>query len=234
MPRLVLLRHGESVANADDVFAGWLDVSLTERGRTEARAAAGRLAGLCPDTVHTSVLARAVETARLLIEEAGWDLAPSAHWRLNERHYGALQGLVKDEARAHFGAGKVQGWRRGIDARPPQADDAVLAAQRADPRYAALPEAAAIAGESLADVVERMTPYWRNFLTPELAADRTVVVVGHGNALRALMHLCTGAPLDETGSIELGTAVPVTIQAQLLAPSEFADHPHAVCVLPAP
>jgi 2,3-bisphosphoglycerate-dependent phosphoglycerate mutase len=234
MPRLVLLRHGESFANADDVFAGWLDVPLTERGRTEARAAAGSLAGLCPDTVHTSVLRRAVETARLLIKEAGWELSPSAHWRLNERHYGALQGLVKDEARARFGAGKVQWWRRGVDGRPPQADDAVLAAQRADPRYAALPEAAAIAGESLADVVERMTPYWRNVLAPELAADRTVVVVGHGNALRALMHVCTGTSLVETGCIELGTAVPVTIQAQILVPSEFADHRHAVCVLPAP
>lgn len=218
MPRLVLLRHGESVANADDVFAGWLDVPLTERGRTEARNAAGSLAGLCPDAVHTSVLSRAVETARLLIEEAGWELSPSAHWRLNERHYGALQGLAKDEARARFGAGNVQWWRRGVDGRPPQADDASLADQRADPRYAALPEAADIAGESLADVVERMTPYWRNVLAPELAADRTVVVVGHGNALRALMHMCTGMPLNETPSRELGTAVPVTIQTEIPVP----------------
>ncbi|MFJ6359195.1 2,3-bisphosphoglycerate-dependent phosphoglycerate mutase [Pseudarthrobacter oxydans] len=219
MPRLVLLRHGESVANAEDVFAGWLNVPLTERGRTEAREAARSLAGLCPDAVHTSVLGRAVETARLLIEEAGWELlSPSAHWRLNERHYGALQGLAKDEARARFGAGNVQWWRRGVDGRPPPADDAVLADQRADPRYAALPEAAAIAGESLADVVERMTPYWRNVLAPELAADRTVVVVGHGNALRALMHVCTGTSLGETASRELGTAVPVTIQAQIPVP----------------
>ncbi|GAA1272356.1 2,3-bisphosphoglycerate-dependent phosphoglycerate mutase [Arthrobacter pascens] len=218
MPGLVLLRHGESVANAEDVFAGWLDVPLTERGRAEARDAAGSLAGLCPDAVHTSVLRRAVETARLLIEEAGWELTPSAHWRLNERHYGALQGLVKDEARARFGAGKVQWWRRGADGRPPQADHAALAAQRSDPRYAALPEAAAVSGESLADVVERMMPYWHNVLAPELAADRTVVVVGHGNALRALMHVCTGMSLDQTGCKELGTAVPVTIQAQILVP----------------
>lgn len=218
MPPLVLLRHGQSVANADDVFAGWLDVPLTERGRTEACNAAVNLAGLYPDAVHTSVLRRAVETARLLIEEAGWELAPSAHWRLNERHYGVLQGMAKDEARARFGAEKVQWWRRGVDGRPPQADDAVLAAQRADPRYAVIPEAAAIGGESLADVVERMTPYWRNVLAPQLAADRTVVVVGHGNALRALMHMCTGTSLDETGCRELGTAVPVTIQAKILVP----------------
>lgn len=218
MSRLVLLRHGESVANADDVFAGWLDVPLTERGRTEACEAAASLAGFCPDAVHTSVLSRAVETARLLIGEAGWELSSSAHWRLNERHYGALQGLAKDEARARFGAGNVQWWRRGIDGRPPQADDAALAAQRADPRYTALPEAAAIAGESLADVVKRTTPYWRNVLAPELATDRTVVVVGHGNALRALMHLCSGMPLDEAGCCELGTAVPVTIQAQIPVP----------------
>ena len=216
MRPLVLLRHGESVANADDVFAGWLDVPLTERGRAEACDAGRRLAGLRPDAVHTSVLGRAVETARLLIEGAGWELSPSAHWRLNERHYGALQGLVKNEARARFGAEEVQRWRRSVDGRPPLADDAVLAAQRSDPRYAALPEAAGIAAESLADVAERMTPYWRDILAPELAARRCVVVVAHGNALRALMHLCTGKSLEETARSELGTAIPLTIQAAAL------------------
>jgi 2,3-bisphosphoglycerate-dependent phosphoglycerate mutase len=212
----VLLRHGESVANACDMFAGWLDVPLTERGRTEARDAAQSLAALCPDAVHTSVLGRAVETARLLIEEAGWELFPRAHWRLNERHYGALQGLVKNQARARFGAENVQWWRRGVDGRPPWAGDAVLAAQRADPRYLGISEAAGIAAESLADVAERMTPYWLDVLAPELAAGRSVVVVSHGNALRALMHLCTGKPLEETAPSELGTAIPLIIQAAAL------------------
>ncbi|MFF2297900.1 2,3-bisphosphoglycerate-dependent phosphoglycerate mutase [Arthrobacter sp. NPDC058127] len=213
MGPLVLLRHGESVANANDVFAGWLDAPLTERGRTEARDAAKSLAGLRPDAVHTSVLGRAAETARLLIEEAGWELSPSAHWRLNERHYGALQGLVKNQARLRFGAEKVQWWRRGVDGCPPGADDAALAAQRADPRYMGIPEAAGVVAESLADVAERMTPYWRDVLAPELAAGRSMVVVAHGNALRALMHLCMGRPLEETARSEFGTAIPLTIQA---------------------
>lgn len=215
MSGLVLLRHGESTANADDVFAGWLDVPLTGRGRAEARRAAAQLAGLTPDAIHTSVLSRAVETARLLVEEARWPLSPSAYWRLNERHYGALQGLAKAEARARFGDAKVQSWRRGVYGRPPKANDAGLAAQRADPRYAALPEAAAISAESLADVGARMTPYWRHILAPELRKGRTVVVVGHGNAMRVLMHLSTGMPLEQASQRELRTAAPVAVRAQL-------------------
>lgn len=215
MSGLVLLRHGESTANADDVFAGWLDVPLTGRGRAEARRAAAQLAGLTPDAIHTSVLSRAVETARLLVEEARWPLSPSAYWRLNERHYGALQGLAKAEARVRFGDAKVQSWRRGVDGRPPKANDAGLAAQRADARYAALPEAAAISAESLADVGARMTPYWRHILAPELRKGRTVVVVGHGNAMRVLMHLSTGMPLEQASQRELRTAAPVAVRAQL-------------------
>lgn len=215
MSNLVLLRHGESTANADDVFAGWLDVPLTARGGAEARRAAAQLAWLNPDAIHTSVLSRAVETARLLVEEARWPLSPSAYWRLNERHYGALQGLAKADARARFGEAEVQSWRRGIDGRPPKTDDAALSAQRADPRYAAYPEAAAISAESLADVAVRMAPYWRHILAPELRRGRTVVVVSHGNALRALMHLSTGVPLEEATQRELRTAAPVAVRAQL-------------------
>jgi 2,3-bisphosphoglycerate-dependent phosphoglycerate mutase len=222
MSGLVLLRHGESTANADDVFAGWLDVPLTGRGRAEARRATAELAGLTPDAVHTSVLSRAVETARLLVEKAGWQLTPTAHWRLNERHYGALQGLAKVDARARFGEAEVQSWRRGADSRPPKANDAVLAAQRVDPRYAPFPEAAAISGESLADVAARMMPYWRNVLAPELREGRTVVVVGHGNALRVLMHLSTGTPLDRASRRELRTAAPLAVRAQLDPRPEYA------------
>lgn len=156
-----------------------------------------------------------METARLLAEEARWPLSPSAYWRLNERHYGALQGLAKADARARFGEAEVQSWRRGIDGRPPKTDDAALSAQRADPRYAAYPEAAAISAESLADVAVRMAPYWRHILAPELRRGRTVVVVSHGNALRALMHLSTGVPLEEATQRELRTAAPVAVRAQL-------------------
>lgn len=215
MSGLVLLRHGESTANADDVFAGWLDVPLTARGRAEARRAAARLSGITPDAIHTSVLSRAVETARLLAEEAGWQLAPSAHWRLNERHYGVLQGLAKADARARFGDAEVESWRRGVDGCPPHANDAGPAARRAESRYAGNPEAAAICAESLADVAIRMAPYWREILAPELRRGRSVVVVGHGNALRVLMHLSTGMPLEEATKRELRTADPVAVRAQL-------------------
>lgn len=215
MSGLVLLRHGESTANADDVFAGWLDVPLTAHGRAEARRAAAQLAGLKPDAIHTSVLSRAVETARLLVEEARWPLSPRAYWRLNERHYGALQGLAKADARARFGDAEVQSWRRGVDGCPPKADDAALSAQSADPRYATHAEAAAISAESLADVAVRMAPYWRHILAPELREGRTVVVVGHGNALRVLMHLSTGMSLEQATKRELRTAAPVAVRAQL-------------------
>jgi 2,3-bisphosphoglycerate-dependent phosphoglycerate mutase len=215
---LVMLRHGESFANADDLFAGWLDVQLTDRGRSEARAAGSSLAGLRPAAVHTSVLGRAVETARLLVQEAGWNVLPRPHWRLNERHYGALQGLHKGFARESYGVDNVERWRRGVDARPPRAIDEVLAAQQSDQRYASHPEAAGITAESLADLAERVAPYWHEVLAPELQVGSTVVVVSHGNALRVLTHLSTGKSLEETTHIRIPTAVPITMQIQASSP----------------
>jgi 2,3-bisphosphoglycerate-dependent phosphoglycerate mutase len=207
--RLVLLRHGESTANADNTFAGWLDVPLTERGAAQAEAAGRDLAGLCPDAVHTSVLGRAVDTAALLAKAAGWNAPAVPDWRLNERHYGALQGLDRDEARRSYGTERVEAWRRSVDAAPPPATAAHLAAQRADRRYAAHPCARLIAMESLADVALRMAPYWTQVLEPALADGATVVVVSHGNALRVLAHLATGAPLCETAKLKVPTAKPI-------------------------
>jgi 2,3-bisphosphoglycerate-dependent phosphoglycerate mutase len=214
MDRLVLLRHGESTANADERFAGWLDVPLTARGLVEARAAGRTLAGLRPDAVHTSVLTRAVDTAHVVVETAGWQLSPRRDWRLNERHYGALQGIGKAQARLRHGTPQVERWRRSVDEPPPAAGPGALRAQLADPRYAAEPPARLTNGESLADVARRMAPYWHEVLRPQVAAGRTVLVVSHGNALRVLLHLATGRPLEETAGTHVPTAVPL-IPAEL-------------------
>jgi 2,3-bisphosphoglycerate-dependent phosphoglycerate mutase len=211
MGRLVLLRHGESTANAGDTFAGWLDVPLTQRGLEEAHAAGRGLADLHPDAVHTSVLGRAINTAHLVAEAAGWHAPLRRDWRLNERHYGGLQGLDKALARQRYGVEDVERWRRSVDVPPPAAGPDVLADQLADGRYAADPQARLILGESLADVAERMTPYWRDVLAPELAAGRTVLVVSHGNAIRVLLHLATGTPLAETASVEVPTGLPMDV-----------------------
>jgi 2,3-bisphosphoglycerate-dependent phosphoglycerate mutase len=217
MSRLVLLRHGESAANADDSFAGWLDVPLTSRGRAEAEAAGRSLAELRPAAVRTSVLDRAVRTARLMTAAAGWDAPLCPDWRLNERHYGALQGLDKDEARRRYGTADVEAWRRSVDIAPPPATAEQLAAQLADPRYAGDPDARLTVTESLGDVARRMAPYWRQVLQPELSSGRTVVVVSHGNALRVLVHLVTGLPLEEAAQLQVPTATPIMAPALVLS-----------------
>ena len=217
MGRLVLLRHGESAANAADIFAGWLDLPLTDQGVREASGAGHSLAGLRPDAVHASVLGRAVQTAHLVAEAAGGDVALRCDWRLNERHYGALQGLAKAEARRRFGRDEVECWRRSVEVAPPPASASALAEQLSDRRYRSTAAARLIRTESLADVAERMTPYWLDALAPQLVADRTVVVVSHGNALRVLLHLATGEPLEETAQAQVPTAMPIMPRVALPA-----------------
>jgi 2,3-bisphosphoglycerate-dependent phosphoglycerate mutase len=207
--QLVVLRHGESTANAGDSFAGWLDVPLTRRGIAQAARAGRDLASLRPDAVHTSVLGRAVDTARVMAAVAGWAVTPRPDWRLNERHYGALQGLGKDEARRRFGRADVEAWRRSVDVAPPPASAEQLAEQLADRRYAGDPRARQTRTESLDDVARRMAPYWHEMLRPQLAGGRTVVVVSHGNAVRVLLHLATGVPLAEAARLPVPTATPV-------------------------
>jgi 2,3-bisphosphoglycerate-dependent phosphoglycerate mutase len=209
MAKLVLLRHGESTANAADIFAGWLDPPLTDRGMGEASEAGRSLARLKPDVVHASVLGRAVSTVRLAAEAAGWDVPLRRDWRLNERHYGALQGLAKVDAHRRFGREEIECWRRSVDVAPPAASASALTEQLSDRRYRSTPAARLIRTESLSDVAARMTPYWLDVLARELAADRTVVVVSHGNALRVLLHLATGEPLEETAHAQVPTAVPL-------------------------
>ena len=190
MGTLVLLRHGESEWNSKGLFTGWVDVGLAEKGRQEA-AAAGRMlvdAGLRPDVVHTSVLTRAISTANVALEAAGLSWLPvSRSWRLNERHYGALQGKDKAQTREEFGDEQFMTWRRSYDVPPPPLADDDPLSQVGDARYATLPPELMPRTECLRDVVARMLPYWYDAIVPDFAAGRMVLVVAHGNSLRGLV-----------------------------------------------
>lgn len=218
MGPLVLLRHGESTANVSGRFAGWLDVPLTRRGIRQAHGAGRSLAAFGPAQIHTSALGRAINTAHLVAEAAGWATPLRRTWRLNERHYGALQGIDKDLARLRYGAEDVERWRRSVDVPPPVAGTDALAAQLADGRYAGSPEARLVRGESLADVAVRMQPYWEDVLRPLLVEGGTALVVSHGNALRVLLHLATGTPLAETALTQIPTAMPIIPAVRLAEP----------------
>ena len=214
---LVLLRHGESAGNARGVFTGWLDVPLSARGRAEASAAGHllRTAGVLPDVAHTSVLRRAIGTALLTLDAADRLWVPlRTSWRLNERHYGALQGKNKEQIRAEFGEERFATWRRSYGVRPPALDPSSPYAQDGDPRYAGEPVPHA---ECLADVPVRAMPYWHQAIEPDLRAGRTVLVVAHGNSIRALLKVLVGIDDDEIAQLEVPTAAPLvfTPDAQL-------------------
>lgn len=189
VPRLVLLRHGQSVWNRERRFTGWADVELTPRGRAEARAV-GRLLrarGFVFDLGVTSCLSRAGETLRLVLAEMGLDRIPiQRSWRLNERHYGALQGLCWHEAVRMYGVTQVLRWQRQFTARPPALDPTDPRFPGHDPRYAALAPAVLPRSESLLDTLERLLPYWHDTLVPVLRQGKRVLVVAHGNSLRGL------------------------------------------------
>jgi 2,3-bisphosphoglycerate-dependent phosphoglycerate mutase len=201
MSTLVLLRHGESTWNAEGRFTGWVDVGLSAAGAVEATAGGTLLreSGLLPDIVHTSVLTRALQTAHLALEAAGllW-LPVTRSWRLNERHYGALQGKNKAETRQEFGDEQFMLWRRSYDVPPPPLADDDPLSQAHDPRYAQLPYELRPRTECLKDVLHRLLPYWYDALVPDLAAGRTPLVVAHGNSLRALVK-----HLDEIGDAQI-------------------------------
>ncbi|WUD77865.1 2,3-bisphosphoglycerate-dependent phosphoglycerate mutase [Streptomyces sp. NBC_00510] len=201
MRTLVLLRHGESEWNAENRFTGWVDVGLTARGEEQARHS-GRLlreTGLLPDALHTSVLTRAVRTGALTTAAAGRPGVPATHhWRLNERHYGALQGRAKHETLRRYGEERFRHWRRSYDGTPPPIAPGDPWDTCDDPRYAHLPPALLPRTESLADVTERLLPHWRDAVVPDLRAGRTVLVVAHSNSLRALV-----AHLDRLGREEV-------------------------------
>jgi 2,3-bisphosphoglycerate-dependent phosphoglycerate mutase len=212
MATLVLLRHGESDWNAKGLFTGWVDVSLSAKGEDEARRG-GRLmteAGVHPDVVHTSLLTRAIQTAELALGEADLRWLPvKRSWRLNERHYGALQGKNKAQTREEFGEEQFMLWRRSYDVPPPPIEDGAEYSQAGDRRYALLPSELMPRTECLKDVVDRMLPYWYDSIVPDLAAGRTVLVAAHGNSLRALVKHLDGVGDEEIAHLNIPTGIPL-------------------------
>jgi 2,3-bisphosphoglycerate-dependent phosphoglycerate mutase len=209
---LVLLRHGQSTANAEDTFGGWLDMPLTGRGAEEAARAGELLAihGLLPDVAHTSVLSRAIDTLDIVLTALDRRWIPvQRSWRLNERHYGALQGRSKSAVRSEVGEESFRLWRRSYDAAPTPLDPADPTSARHDPRYAALPAADLPASEALADVRTRLVPYWQDVIAADMRCHHLPLVVAHGNSLRALcMHLDQLTP-EEVAELNIPTGVPL-------------------------
>jgi 2,3-bisphosphoglycerate-dependent phosphoglycerate mutase len=215
MSELVLIRHGESEWNAKGLFTGWVDVGLSAAGAQEA-ANGGRLlarSGLAPAMVHTSVLTRAIQTANIALEEAGllW-LPVRRSWRLNERHYGALQGKDKAATRREFGDEQFMLWRRSYDVPPPPIPDDDQFSQAGDVRYADLPPEARPRSECLKDVMARMLPYWYDAVVPDLVRDGTVLVVAHGNSLRALVKHLDGISDADIAELNIPTGIPLVYQ----------------------
>jgi 2,3-bisphosphoglycerate-dependent phosphoglycerate mutase len=212
MRTLVLLRHGESVWNSEGLFTGWVDVGLSGKGRQEAENAGTLLrdAGLSPGVVHTSVLTRAIQTANGALDSAGllW-LPVRRSWRLNERHYGALQGKDKAQTRKEFGDEQFMLWRRSYDVPPPPLPDSDPYSQAADPRYAALPPELLPRTECLKDVLGRLLPYWHDVIIPDLLAGQTVLVVAHGNSLRALVKHLDGISDEDISGLNIPTGIPL-------------------------
>ena len=210
--KLVLLRHGQSTWNVGNLFTGWTDVDLSEQGRVEAQQGALEMqkAGLSFDIAFTSVLKRAIRTLWLMLDEMDRMWMPvERDWRLNERHYGALQGLDKAATTAKFGAEQVLIWRRSYDIPPPPlaADDPRH--PKFDARYRGVPAAALPATESLKDTLARVEPCWRDRIAPALAAGRNVLVVAHGNSLRAMVKMLDGMGDDEIVGFNIPTGVPI-------------------------
>jgi 2,3-bisphosphoglycerate-dependent phosphoglycerate mutase len=212
---LVLLRHGESEWNLKNLFTGWYDCDLTPKGEAQA-AAGGRLMAersVLPDVVHTSLQVRAIRTADIALREMGRSWLPvRRHWRLNERHYGALQGLNKAETTEKYGADQVKVWRRSYDVPPPALDPGDERSARHDPRYADLPPELVPDTECLADVVVRMLPYWYDAIVPDLAAGHVVLVAAHGNSLRALVKHLDGISDAEITELNIPTGEPLVYE----------------------
>ena len=210
--RLILLRHGESVWNDQGLFTGWVDVGLSERGSREAIHAGELLAstGLLPDVVHTSLLTRSIRTTELALEAAGRQWIPVRRsWRLNERHYGDLQGKSKEQTRLEYGDDQYMLWRRSFDVPPPPIPaDSERAASR-DPRYGAVAPDVLPGSECLKDVLVRMLPYWYDAIVPDLHDGHLVLVSAHGNSLRALVKHLDGIADDEIAELNLPTGVPL-------------------------
>lgn len=210
--KLILLRHGESEWNQKNLFTGWVDVDVNEKGAGEAKRAGELLKqeGLLPDKLHTSLLRRAIHTANVALDAADRHWIPvDRSWRLNERHYGALQGLNKSETLAKYGEKQFMEWRRSYDVPPPPLAKDAEYSQWHDPRYADVPEGERPQTECLADVVTRMLPYWDSSIKPDLAAGMTVLVTAHGNSLRALVKHLDGIGDADIAGLNIPTGIPL-------------------------
>ncbi len=209
---LVLLRHGESEWNARNLFTGWVDVALTEKGSAEG-VRAGQLlaaAGLLPDSLHTSLLRRAITTAEFALNACDRHWIPVIrNWRLNERHYGALQGKDKKQTLETYGEEQFMLWRRSYDTPPPPIDPDDQWAQTNDARYSWLPPDARPATECLADVVHRLLPYWEDVIVPDLRTGRVILVAAHGNSLRALVKHLDGISDEDIAGLNIPTGIPL-------------------------
>ena len=212
MPKLILIRHGQSLWNLENRFTGWWDVDVTELGVAEAKAA-GQLMkakGIAPDICFTSVQMRAIKTLNLALEEMGrlW-LPVTKDWHLNERHYGGLTGLDKAETAAKHGDKQVKIWRRSFDIPPPPLEAGSPYDLSSDPRYAgiSIPNT-----ESLKDTIARVLPYWESAIVPELNAGKTVLISAHGNSLRALVKHLSAISDDDITSLEIPTGQPIVYE----------------------
>jgi 2,3-bisphosphoglycerate-dependent phosphoglycerate mutase len=240
VPTLILLRHGESDWNQKNLFTGWVDVDLSAAGEAEARRGGELIgaAGLLPDVLHTSLLRRAIRTANLALDvmERNW-LPVRRTWRLNERHYGALQGKDKAAVRAEFGDEQFMLWRRSYDVPPPGLADDDEFSQVDDPRYADLLDLLPRT-ECLQDVVVRLLPYWYDAIVPDLRLGRTVLVVAHGNSLRAMVKHLDGLSDEAVVSLNIPTGIPLRyeLDATTLAPAapgEYLDQDAAAAAIQA-
>ena len=208
---LILLRHGESQWNERNLFTGWVDVPLSEKGEHEARRAGElfRAQNLLPDILHTSLLKRAINTAEIALNESGRHWIPVRRsWRLNERHYGALQGKNKSETLAQYGEEQFLLWRRSFDVPPPPIEDSSEYSQVGDPRYAELGNLLPKT-ECLLDVINRMLPYWEENIIPDLKSKKNVLVTAHGNSLRALVKHLDGISDEDIAGLNIPTGIPL-------------------------
>ncbi len=215
MHTLVLLRHGESQWNLENRFTGWTDVGLTPKGEDEARSSGDLLkaGGFEFDVIHTSVLARAIDTMKICLEEMGIDNIPTQYnWRLNERHYGALQGLNKAETANKYGDDQVLIWRRSYDTPPPKLENEDERHPRFDERYSDLTPDELPASECLKDTVDRFLPYWHEQIAPDIMSGKRVLIVAHGNSFRALVKYLDGISDEEIVGLNIPTGVPLVYE----------------------
>lgn len=229
MPTLILLRHGESDWNQKNLFTGWVDVDLTDKGRAEAVRGGELLVehDVLPDVVYTSLLRRAITTANLALDKADRHWIPvHRDWRLNERHYGALQGLDKAATKEKYGEEQFMAWRRSYDTPPPPIEKGSEFSQDSDPRYADI--GGGPLTECLKDVVERFVPYFEQAIVPDLKAGKTVLIAAHGNSLRALVKYLDQMSDEEVVGLNIPTGIPLRYELDenlkpLVAGGEYLD-----------